>query len=293
MTEKTEEIYEKVHTSCVDCIFAKYDGKIQTGCSFNRVEKFKSSGCEIVDAENEDKQFFVIGRFCNAYRKPAWKELVENTLLTESGKAPVCPSKYSHEELMQKARDEMSLRCGVMVLMNPESTMSEAEETIHAIFKQKNNKPEYIVVVNNSKESHSEVISRMHHVVQDRCVFYAVKIRGGVATTEQALDYGFHNIKNSYFICFEAGYTPPENFIDFLDYKLNEEMQQLLLSMPTEGSVNGFFTQSAIYKFLYGNNTTIFFDKLKQILSDENLLNLCVDWEDLVHEITEYNNNNS
>ena len=293
MTEKTEEIYEKVHTSCVDCIFAKYDGKIQTGCSFNRVEKFKSSGCEIVDAENEDKQFFVIGRFCNAYRKPAWKELVENTLLTESGKAPVCPSKYSHEELMQKARDEMSLRCGVMVLMNPESTMSEAEETIHAIFKQKNNKPEYIVVVNNSKESHSEVISRMHHVVQDRCVFYAVKIRGGVATTEQALDYGFHNIKNSYFICFEAGYTPPENLIDFLDYKLNEEMQQLLLSMPTEGSVNGFFTQSAIYKFLYGNNTTIFFDKLKQILSDENLLNLCVDWEDLVHEITEYNNNNS
>ena len=281
MTEKTEEIYEKVHTSCVDCIFAKYDGKIQTGCSFNRVEKFKSSGCEIVDAENEDKQFFVIGRFCNAYRKPAWKELVENT------------NKYSHEELMQKARDEMSLRCGVMVLMNPESTMSEAEETIHAIFKQKNNKPEYIVVVNNSKESHSEVISRMHHVVQDRCVFYAVKIRGGVATTEQALDYGFHNIKNSYFICFEAGYTPPENLIDFLDYKLNEEMQQLLLSMPTEGSVNGFFTQSAIYKFLYGNNTTIFFDKLKQILSDENLLNLCVDWEDLVHENTEYNNNNS
>ena len=293
MTEKTEEIYEKVHTSCVDCIFAKYDGKIQTGCSFNRVEKFKSSGCEIVDAENEDKQFFVIGRFCNAYRKPAWKELVENTLLTESGKAPVCPSKYSHEELMQKARDEMSLRCGVMVLMNPESTMSEAEETIHAIFKQKNNKPEYIVVVNNSKESHSEVISRMHHVVQDRCVFYAVKIRGGVATTEQALDYGFHNIKNSYFICFEAGYTPPENLIDFLDYKLNEEMQQLLLSMPTKGSTNGFFTQSAIYKFLYGNNTTIFFDKLKQILSDENLLNLCVDWEDLVHENTEYNNNNS
>ena len=194
---------------------------------------------------------------------------------------------------MQKARDEMSLRCGVMVLMNPESTMPEVEETIHAIFKQKNNKPEYIVVINNSKESHSEVISRMHHVVQDRCVFYAVKIRGGVATTEQASDYGFHNIKNSYFICFEAGYTPPENLIDFLDYKLNEEMQQLLLSMPTEGSVNGFFTQSAIYKFLYGNNTTIFFDKLKQILSDENLLNLCVDWEDLVHENTEYNNNNS
>ena len=168
------------------------------------------------DAEDDDKQFFVIGRFCNAYRKQAWKELVENT------------SECSHEELMQTAKDEMSLRCGVMVLMNPESTMPEVEETIHAIFKQKNNKPEYIVVINNSKESHSEVISRMHHVVQDRCVFYAVKIRGGVATTEQALDYGFHNIKNSYFICFEAGYPPPENFRDFLDYKLNEEMQQLL-----------------------------------------------------------------
>tara|TARA_Y100000004_G_scaffold196812_1_gene268204 strand:+ start:20591 stop:21436 length:846 start_codon:yes stop_codon:yes gene_type:complete len=281
MTEKTNEVYEKVHTSCADCIFAEYDEKTQTGCSFDRVEKFRSSGCEVVDAEDNDKQFFVIGRFCNAYRKQAWKELVENT------------NECSHKELMQTAKDEMSLRCGVMILMNPESTMPEVEETIHAIFKQKNNEPEYIVVVNNSKESHSEVISRMHHVVQDRCVFYAVKIRGGVATTEQALDYGFHNIKNSYFICFEAGHTPPENFIDFLDYKLNEEMQQLLLSMPTKGSINGFFTQSAIYKFLYGNNTTIFFDKLKQILSDENLLNLCVDWEDLVHEITEYNNNNS
>ena len=52
MTEKTNEVYEKVHTSCADCIFAEYDEKTQTGCSFDRVEKFRSSGCEVVDAED-------------------------------------------------------------------------------------------------------------------------------------------------------------------------------------------------------------------------------------------------
>jgi hypothetical protein len=50
-------------TSCKDCVLAIYDGKTQTSCLANRIEKF-----EYQEAYDEEKEFFVIKRFCNYYR---------------------------------------------------------------------------------------------------------------------------------------------------------------------------------------------------------------------------------
>jgi hypothetical protein len=59
----------QIKTSCKNCLCSIYEGKTQTGCSFNRIDKFKGS---VLEAYDDEKEFYVIERFCNYYRNPKW-----------------------------------------------------------------------------------------------------------------------------------------------------------------------------------------------------------------------------
>jgi hypothetical protein len=58
-----------LQTSCKECVFATYDGKTQTGCLADRIVKFQD---KVIEAYDNDKEFYVINAFCNYYRKPSW-----------------------------------------------------------------------------------------------------------------------------------------------------------------------------------------------------------------------------
>jgi hypothetical protein len=62
-------------TSCKDCIFAIYDGITQTGCETNRIEKFKD---DLIEAYDNDKEFFVINRVCTLYRSSDWNDGIKD-----------------------------------------------------------------------------------------------------------------------------------------------------------------------------------------------------------------------
>lgn len=75
-------------TSCQNCTFAIYDqtNKTQTGCYFDRIEKFKKAGHEVIEAYNEQGEFYLIGQKCNYNRdkKPEnWEEFVLKTVKEE------------------------------------------------------------------------------------------------------------------------------------------------------------------------------------------------------------------
>lgn len=53
-----------LQTSCKDCILAEYNGITQIGCQANRISKFNN----VIEAYDEEKEFYVIDKFCNYYR---------------------------------------------------------------------------------------------------------------------------------------------------------------------------------------------------------------------------------
>lgn len=61
---KSEPEEFTVKTSCQKCIFAIYEGKLQTGCFADRLEKYKKFDLA-TEAYNEDGEFYVIDRSCN------------------------------------------------------------------------------------------------------------------------------------------------------------------------------------------------------------------------------------
>lgn len=65
-----------METPCKNCCFATYEGKTQTGCSLNRLEVLKANNVEILEAYDEDKEFFVVKGNCNYGRPQKWLDKV-------------------------------------------------------------------------------------------------------------------------------------------------------------------------------------------------------------------------
>jgi hypothetical protein len=73
---------DPVHTACKKCVFAIYEGITQTGCSLNYIEKYKKNNVDILDAYDEENEFYVVNKKkCIGYREPSYfnnKEKVES-----------------------------------------------------------------------------------------------------------------------------------------------------------------------------------------------------------------------
>lgn len=72
MTNETPQI-NTVHTSCKNCVFAKYENNTQTGCELNYLSVYKNKDISIVEAYDNEKEFFIVnGKKCIGYRENKW-----------------------------------------------------------------------------------------------------------------------------------------------------------------------------------------------------------------------------
>jgi hypothetical protein len=64
---------EAVHTPCKNCIFAKYENITQVGCHIDYIEKYKNTGASILEAYDDEKEFYIINnKKCIGYRENSW-----------------------------------------------------------------------------------------------------------------------------------------------------------------------------------------------------------------------------
>lgn len=67
------EQINKIHTPCKDCVFAKYQDNTQIDCELNYISKYKSKNIEILEAYDDDKEFYIINnKKCIGYRENKW-----------------------------------------------------------------------------------------------------------------------------------------------------------------------------------------------------------------------------
>ena len=64
---------DTVHTPCKNCVFAEYDNKTQIGCHLDYIDRFKQSNIDIIEAWDEEKEFYIINKKkCVGYRENKW-----------------------------------------------------------------------------------------------------------------------------------------------------------------------------------------------------------------------------
>ena len=75
---KSEQEEAPLQTSCKECVFASYEGwneetlqKTQTACLADRLKHFDG---DIIEAYDNEKEFYVINRVCTCFRPSYWNE---------------------------------------------------------------------------------------------------------------------------------------------------------------------------------------------------------------------------
>jgi hypothetical protein len=59
-----------IHTSCKNCIFAKYDNNTQTGCHATYLDSYRNNEADILEVYDDDTEFYVINeKKCIGYRE--------------------------------------------------------------------------------------------------------------------------------------------------------------------------------------------------------------------------------
>ena len=58
-------------TACKNCLFAVYDENTQVGCQLGRLKKWQDQ-FKVIDAYDDDKEFYVIKGICNTVREVTW-----------------------------------------------------------------------------------------------------------------------------------------------------------------------------------------------------------------------------
>lgn len=87
-----------VHTPCKMCAFAKFENKTQIGCSLEYIDIYKNNNIEILEAYDNEKEFFIINdKKCIGYRESKWfdKRDMTNSSIDEKI-AKYRESDYSH-----------------------------------------------------------------------------------------------------------------------------------------------------------------------------------------------------
>ena len=74
---KSKRLENRYETACKNCLFAVYDHKTQIGCQLGRLEKYIERD-EVIEAFDDEAEFYVIQGICNTVRQTEWNNGVAN-----------------------------------------------------------------------------------------------------------------------------------------------------------------------------------------------------------------------
>tara|TARA_R100000808_G_scaffold2804_3_gene10528 strand:- start:53555 stop:54478 length:924 start_codon:yes stop_codon:yes gene_type:complete len=273
---------EEVVTSCAFCCFAEYEDKTQVSCELGRIEKFRERGAEIVEAEDGEREFYLIHRMCNCYREKDWAEY--------------------WKDKKKRVLKENSVRVNFIVPINEGDTIEDLQKTLVSIATQDDFEATKVVTMNNSSRDNFEIIHKLHEVFGSYAEQTSYLNKSEEGTTfvggimvdkdqdfwtvlEASIDYA----TNGFYMIAKAGSVVPSDTLSKLNKAVNVELRQLVMVEPKEKeSYDGMVVLCALHKYLNGSKnvndfsiTQPVYDKIKHVAKQQEFDSLILNWEDL------------
>lgn len=224
-----------MQTPCKNCCFAKYEDITQIGCDIGMLDKHTLAGVDIIEAYDEEKEFYVIDNFCNRYRSQKWLE-------KHKDKTP--------KELSVITRNEIKIPYQVIVVGAMDKT--KVSKTLDSLSNQ-NIKPKHITVMRQNVRSVPEtelieMLQKLH--IKWRLQTNKLKelelgnyIDMVIDVTPKTCLY--------YLVVFEGTVLPPTVSTE-LDEAINDKLVNFAAILPNV-SGEGLIIPRSIHKILSGN----------------------------------------
>lgn len=226
-----------VVSCCSGCVFAETENGEQTGCSLGRA---KILG---IETQQEQDGFYVLSRFCCAYRPDSWlKKLnLEESLNTKNAVLKEIEPKVGFFLYFEKSLEDLQ-----NILVDIKNQKIQAR---------------YVVVINTDVE-YNEAIQEMLacNFSFDQTEYHIVQLVGEPKDRIKSIDESFKHAKNGWVYFCHTSESIDRSLMEKINKRVNLDLKKLVFIEPYDDNYNGLFFQAALFKFLNGNNTKVFKD---------------------------------
>lgn len=233
------------NTPCKNCIFAIYKEDTQTECDLNRLEHFRAKNIEIIEAYDEDKEFYVIkDRLCTSYRGNKWGE------------------KFNKNNWVKQLKTELSIKYSSILIIEKSCTLNDILDTFDTLLNIKR-EPKKIFIINlNPHVNRIALYSKLQPMspIPIR-IEQPVDMANGPNTQIDLLVRTTH-IAAPFYLTINAGDLLPLNFIEKIETMIFEDLKQVGAVTHNNNSVVLYSTP--IHVYCGGNKKTSLLDKLKK-----------------------------
>lgn len=223
-------------TPCKHCCFAQYKGTTQVGCAFDRIDKFRRNGVEVLEVYDDDREYFVIGTVCTANRH------------RESPFAMRHPGR----ERKAAARKELELEVEVVLVMNDDHTVEQVKTTVDSLLAQTLLPAKVTVAVNRDGIQPKEIRA----VLPGDWIAQFIMARNPDKSRIPAgrcIDYALVGSKAHFYAVFSPGFVVPADFIRSIDVAVNDELERFVLLEPNQQG-EGMVVQMRAHHYYGGNS---------------------------------------
>lgn len=239
----------KIHTACRDCVFQTYNDLkciTQIGCWANCLKAFKNNNVEIMEAYDEEKEFYIInGQKCLYKRTKNWPKYSENP--------------KGMDILMDLVRTEIELKYQVIVVGN--NSLDDIQNTLNSIIRQ-TLLPRHISLIRGPDNPIRPTV--LVDILKNTKIKWRLQNRIDLAIgINNNVDIIMDFIPHPYYMVVNAGFTLPSDTFKIISDKFISRELQCLALLPNEDG-NGFFTSHKVHKMCQGNKSISLISKLTQ-----------------------------
>jgi len=240
-----------VHTSCGDCIFANYNqDNLQVGCVDNRIEKFKANGLEILEATDNERDFYIInGQKCNLKRTAKWARNANKDI--------------TKNDLLQVAKEQNKIKFYLMLYIDNQHTIQNVKNMVANLLKNTYDGVKYTFVLNTNNILAAEVKSILKATnLQNWRIetIYEKELPTNFKGTkrDRAIDIAMKKVdKHQFTGVYDIDKSFHLQIFEKIDQLFNQHLQNILVVE----SGQGYFFYTSMYYFM----GTLFSDMLSRI----------------------------
>lgn len=243
---KSQHNEHTIKTNCKDCAFAIYEDKSQISCKFNRIEKF---GKDVIEAYDNDNEFYVIDRLCTYYRNKAWGYTQADT---------------------DKVLKESAI--GFDIIFNCSNINAEQTQIITHFINNHNYYPSKInIILIHDYNSYSAVKEFVSKIARNISTHVGITICEDITSQVHQI---LLKTKNAYHALIQYPELLEINSLSRINSFINDDLNKLVIA-----NVNGVeFIGNFIYQLFYTmNNNKNYQDNINNIIKDSKEKNMYIE----------------
>ncbi len=219
-----------IKTSCRDCLFAQWDGRTQTGCEFDKINKYKNIGVVVEQIVENDMKCYTINALCTTSRAITW---------------PKVSLKHDILKLKELAREEAKIYTDCIIIcneFNKEKLDVTIKDALNQTFKFKN-----IIVATKDKPTDYIIYCIENIGYKNNWELVSINLDNKPENQDEEsfiFDEAIYKVKSTYYTIYKAGDRINNRISEAIDYAIGDVLHRFLVATP--GKSNGLIIQKKV-----------------------------------------------